>query len=249
MTETTIKRLEMAILTGEMKPRERLVESDLISKFNVKRFTIRKAIHELAHRGLVELVPNKGARVVDISDKEVEDIYTVRMNLEFLASELTMERVTPEKLAHLKKAQKEYIEAVESGVFEEMVSKNEAFHRTFYQMTENRFLAEHLEKLTNAIFTLRYNAYFLLGIAQRTVEDHEAVIQALEERDIEKLKHITKDSIIYPKMIYLSRKMSPLRATNRLKEGEAPEETEKEEKKRQETRTTRREQQLNKLER
>ncbi len=78
--------------------------------------------------------------------------------------------------------QKEYVEAVKSGVFEEMVSKNEAFHRTFYQMTENRFLAEHLEKLTNAIFALRYNAYFLLGIAQRTIEDHEAVIQAIEKR-------------------------------------------------------------------
>ncbi len=60
MTETTIKKLEMAILTGEMKPRERLVESELISKFNVKRFAVRKAIHELAHRGFVEVVPNKG---------------------------------------------------------------------------------------------------------------------------------------------------------------------------------------------
>jgi DNA-binding GntR family transcriptional regulator len=239
----------MAILTGELKPRERLIESVLISKLNVKRFAVRKAIQELAHRGLVEVIPNKGARVVDISDKEVEDIYRVRMNLELLAAELTVEKLTREKLTHLKKVQREYSDAVKNGAFEEMISKNEAFHRTFYQMTENRFLAEHLEKLTNAIFALRYNAYFLLGIAQRTIEDHEAVIQALEERDIEKLKRITKDSIIYPKMIYLSRKMSPLRATNTLKEGEAPEETEKEEKKRQKTRTPRREQRLNKLER
>ena len=52
MTDQTIKRLEMAILTGEMKPRERLVESDLISRFNVKRFSVRKAIQELAYRGV-----------------------------------------------------------------------------------------------------------------------------------------------------------------------------------------------------
>ena len=75
------------------------------------------------------------------------------------------------------------------------------------------------------------------------------MIQALEERDLEKLKRITKESIIYPKMIYLSRKMSPLRATNTLKEDEAPEEMEREEKKRQKTRTPRREQRFNKLER
>ena len=210
MIEATIKRLEMAILTGELKPRERLIESELISRFNVKRFTVRKAIHELAHQGLVELTPNKGARVVDTSDKEVEDIYRVRMNLEFLAAEIIMETLTPEKLAHLKEIQKEYVRAVNSGRFEEMVSKNEAFHRGVYEMTENRFLVEHLVRLTNAIFALRYNAYFLLGIAQRTVADHEAVIRAIQKKDLEGLKHILKESIIYPKMIYLSRKTSPL---------------------------------------
>ena len=249
MPEMIIKKLEMAILTGALKPRERLVESELISKFNVKRFAARKAIQELAHRGLVEIIPNKGARVVDISDKEVEDIYRVRMNLELLAAELTVERLTREKLTHLKKVQREYRDAVRNGAFEEMVLKNEAFHRTFYQMTENRFLAEHLERLTNAIFALRYNAYFLLGIAQRTIEDHEAVIQALEERDLEKLKRITKDSIIYPKMIYLSRKMNPLRATDTLKEADAPERKKIMEKRRQKTRPPKRKQRLNSLER
>ena len=63
----------MAILTGELKPRERLVESELIKKFNVKRFTIRKAIQELVHLGFVEFTPNKGARVADITDEELED--------------------------------------------------------------------------------------------------------------------------------------------------------------------------------
>jgi DNA-binding GntR family transcriptional regulator len=208
--KTTTKKLEMAILTGELKPRERLIESELISKFNVKRFAVRKAIQELAHRGFVEVVPNKGARVVDISDKEVEDLYLVRMNLELLAAELIAEKITPQKLTLIKKVQKEYVEAVKSGVFEEMVSKNEAFHRTFYQMAENRFLAEHLEKLTNAIFALRYNAYYLLGIAQKTVSDHETMIAAIERKDIEGLKRILRESIIYPKMIYLSRKMNPL---------------------------------------
>jgi len=210
MTDTMIKELEMAILTGELKPRERLVESELISRFNAKRFSVRKAIQELAHLGFVELTPNKGARVADISDKEVDDVYRVRMSLEFLAADLLIEKMTPAKLSRIKKVQKDYVEAVKSGLFEEMVLSNEAFHRTLYQMTENRFLAEHLEKLTNTIFALRYNAYFLLGIAQKTVADHESMIEAIERRDAGGLKRILKKSIIYPKMIYLSRKVSPL---------------------------------------
>ena len=91
----------MAILAGELKPRERLVESELIAKFNVKRFTIRKIIQELAHLGFVEFTPNKGARVADITDEELEDLYCVRVNLELLAAELLIKKITPEKLSLL----------------------------------------------------------------------------------------------------------------------------------------------------
>jgi DNA-binding GntR family transcriptional regulator len=218
MAETVLKALEMAILTGELKPRERLTESELVRRFKAKRFAVRKAIQELSHRGLVEVFPNKGARVADISDKEVEDAYQVRMALELLAAELLVERMTPHKLAQIKKVQKEYMEAVRKGTIEEMVLKNEAFHRTLYRMSENRFLAEHLEKITNAIFALRYNAYFLLGIAPKTVKDHEAMIDAIERRDAEGLKKALREGIIYPKMIYLSRRMNPF-STEHPQEG------------------------------
>lgn len=223
MAETVLKALELAILTGELKPRERLTELELVRRFKAKRFAVRKAIQELSYRGLVELFPNKGARVADISDKEVEDAYQVRMALELLAADLLVKRMTPAKLAQLKKIQREYLDAVKRGTIEEMVLKNEAFHRTLYQMTENRFLAEHLERITNAIFALRYNAYFLLGIAPKTVKDHEAMIEALERRDAEGFKKALREGIIYPKMIYLSRRMNPFsadRSKKRSREGE-----------------------------
>lgn len=204
--DSVCKIVEMAILTGELKPRERLVESELITKFNVKRFTIRKAIQELAHRGFVELTPNKGARVADITDEELEDLYCVRLNLELLAAELLIKRITPLKMSLLKKIHKKYARAVENHVIEEMVMINEEFHRTLYRMTENRFLADDLERLTNGIFALRYNTYILLGMFEVSVAQHEAIINALDERDLEKLKACTMDNIIYPKMIYDSRK-------------------------------------------
>ena len=207
MAQSITQKLQFAILTGQLKPRERLIESDLISKFNAKRFSIRKALQELAAKGLVEVTPNKGARVIDLSDKDIEDVYQVRMNLEFLAAEQLVKEVTSEKLAEIRKIQADYVEAVKEGIVEKMVLKNEEFHRTLYRMTGNRFLADHLERITSTIFSLRYNAYFLLGIAQRTVDDHEAMIRAIEEKDVKSLKRILKESIIYPKMIYLSRRL------------------------------------------
>lgn len=202
----------MAILTGELKPRERLVESELIARFNVKRFTIRKAIQELAHLGFVEFIPNKGARVADITDEELEDLYCVRVNLELLAAELLIKKITPEKLSLLWRIHGEYTEAVESGVIEEIVLKNEEFHQTLYLMTENRFLADNLDRLKNGIFALRYNAYLSLGIPQVSVAQHEAIINALENGDVEKLKLSVKENIIYPKMIHASRRTKPSNA-------------------------------------
>ncbi len=208
MPQSITQKLQFAIVTGQLKPRERLVESDLISRFNAKRFSIRKALQELAAKGLVEVTPNKGARVIDLSDKDIEDIYQVRMNLEFLAAERLVKEVTSEKLREIRKIQADYVKAVKEGNVEKMVLKNEEFHRTLYRMAGNRFLADHLERITSAIFSLRYHAYFLLGIAQRTVDDHEAMIRAIEEKDVKRLKRILRESIIYPKMIYLSRKLT-----------------------------------------
>ncbi|MGD1153310.1 MAG: GntR family transcriptional regulator [Syntrophales bacterium] len=205
-SDSACRRMAMAILTGELKPRERLVESELIAKFNVKRFSIRKAIQELAHLGFVEFTPNKGARVADITDEELEDLYCVRVNLELLAAELLIKKITPGKLSLLWKIHREYTAAVESGAIEDMVMKNEEFHQTLYLMTENRFLSDNLERLKNGIFALRYNAYLSLGIPQMSVAQHEAIIIALESGDLEKLKLSVKENIIYPKMIHESRK-------------------------------------------
>jgi DNA-binding GntR family transcriptional regulator len=205
-SDDACRRMAMAILTGELKPRERLVESELIKKFNVKRFTIRKAIQELVHLGFVEFTPNKGARVADITDEELEDLYCVRLSLELLAAELLIKKITPDKLALLWKIHKEYSRAVESGVLEDMVMKNEEFHQAIYAMTENRFLADNLERLKNGIFALRYNAYVSLGIPQVSIAQHEAIIIALAEGDLERLKRCVRENIIYPKMIHEAKK-------------------------------------------
>jgi DNA-binding GntR family transcriptional regulator len=73
-------------------------------------------------------------------------------------------------------------------------------------MTENRFLSDSLERLTNGIFALRYNAYILLGMFQVSVAQHEAIIIALAEGDLEKLKRSVRENIIYPKMIHEAKK-------------------------------------------
>ena len=202
MIQSVSKKLEMAILSGDLKPRERLVELELSSRLNASRFLVRKAIHELARKGLIELFPNKGARVVDPSREEVEDIFLVRLNLELLSAQLMVKKMNPGKLEKIKAAQREYRDVVRQGALEEMISKNEQFHHTLYETTANKFLHELLDKVRNVTYFFRYNAYFLPGRPQKSVADHENIIHALEERNLPRLKSLIEKSVLFPMNIY-----------------------------------------------
>lgn len=209
MTDLVSKKLEMAILAGKLKPREHLVELELSSKLKVSRFHIRKAFHEIARKGLIELFPNRGARVVDPSEEEVEDMFFVRLNLELLAAEVLMKKITPAKLEKIKRVETEYRKILKQGSFEEMIFKNEEFHHTLYEATENKFLQEFLHKVRNISYFLRYNAYFLPGRPQKSVNDHQSMIRALEQGDLQKLKSVIENSVLYPMNIYLKKRKTP----------------------------------------
>jgi DNA-binding GntR family transcriptional regulator len=203
------KQLEMAILVGNIKPRERLVEMELSSRFKGSRFMIRKAIQELARKGLVEMIPHKGARVVDPPLEQIEDMFTVRLNLELLAADLMIKNLTREKLNEIKRVQKEYRAAVLASDFEEMIAKNEAFHQTLYSAMKNDFLHEVLDKVKNVTFSVRYNTYFLPGRRESSTKDHEAMIDALARRDAAKLRAVVESSLKFPMTVFFARKTSP----------------------------------------
>jgi DNA-binding GntR family transcriptional regulator len=205
-TDRSYEALETAILSGRLKPRERLIETELATRLRTSRFLVRRAISELVRKGLAEAVPQKGARVVDISEKDVEDAYLVRMTLERIAAELMVKRIGHERLAAIKRIQNRYADAVKKGAFERMFLKNEEFHRALYAATENKLLCDLLERVRNATFPLRYAAYFIPARGEQSVRDHEAIIQALECRDLAALTTVLEASIFYPKHVYLSRK-------------------------------------------
>ena len=207
--DDVLRALEAAILSGRLKPRQRLIETELAAMFGVGRSLIRQAVIDLAARGLVETTPQKGARVIDISDEAVDDVYRIRMSLELMAAELMVARVTPEALVAIKRLQDEYVDAVERGAFEQMILKNEVFHRALYAASGNKLLCELLEKVRNVTFPLRYAAYFIPGRAAQSVDDHVTIIDALERRDLAALTQVIEQSIRYPKEIYLSRKHQP----------------------------------------
>ena len=89
-SEKILSAMEAAILSGEFKPREHLVEMELIARYGVSRTVIREALKRLEDKGLVRIVPHRGARVADLSVEEIEEIYFVRAEVEKIAARLVL---------------------------------------------------------------------------------------------------------------------------------------------------------------
>ena len=101
LRDVVFRTLRQAILTGEMKPGERLLEIHLANKLGVSRTPIREAIRMLELEGLVIMVPRRGAQVAQITEKSMSDVLEVRCALDELAVELACERITDEEKVEL----------------------------------------------------------------------------------------------------------------------------------------------------
>ena len=98
LRDVVFNTLRKAILRGELKPGERLMEIQLANKLGVSRTPIREAIRKLELEGLVLMIPRKGAEVAQITEKNMQDVLEVRKALEELSVQLACERITPEHL-------------------------------------------------------------------------------------------------------------------------------------------------------
>ena len=98
LRDVVFNTLRQEILTGELKPGERLMEIHLANRLGVSRTPIREAIRKLELEGLVIMIPRRGAEVAQISWKSLKDVLEVRKALDMLSIELACDRITDEEI-------------------------------------------------------------------------------------------------------------------------------------------------------
>lgn len=128
LRDVVFHTLRQAILRGELKPGERLMEIKLANKLGVSRTPIREAIRMLELEGLVIMIPRKGAEVADISEKSLRDVLEVRGALEELAVCLACKRIDQEQIAQLRQAAKEFQAVLGSEDVTRIAEADVAFH-------------------------------------------------------------------------------------------------------------------------
>src|SRR5690606_12292208 len=104
LRELVFEVLREAIITGKLRPGERLMEVQLAEELGVSRTPVREAIRKLELEGLVLMIPRRGAYVAEISMKDIADVFEIRAALEGLAAQLAAERCTPEEIENLERS-------------------------------------------------------------------------------------------------------------------------------------------------
>ena len=137
LREVIFNTLREAIIVGELKPGERLMEVQLAEKMGVSRTPVREAIRKLELEGLVEMLPRKGAHVADLSVKDIMDVLEVRATLDGLATKLSASRITDEEIKELRHQLSLFINYVEKDNLQGSIKKDVEFHDIIYRSSRN----------------------------------------------------------------------------------------------------------------
>lgn len=181
LRDVVFNTLRQAILRGELKPGERLMEIQLANKLGVSRTPIREAIRKLELEGLVLMIPRKGAEVAEITEKNLRDVLEVRRALEELAVRLTCERITKEQIEELKVAAREFEAATKSSDVTKIAEADVRFHDVIYLATDNERLIQLLNNLREQMYRYRVEYLKRKEVYPKLIKEHEEIIQAISD--------------------------------------------------------------------
>jgi DNA-binding GntR family transcriptional regulator len=192
LSEEVANRMRNAILTGELRPGERLVEGAIAEALGVSKSPVREAIRELARQGLIVATKRKGAYIREMTEKDLRDIRILRVTLEGLAVRLSMEEPDASWVDNLESTAKMMNEAEDQSKLNEL---HLAFHGLLTSRSGNERLSEMLANLLTQTAAVLPFVDLVSGGAATYAEEHIAIVGALKSGDTERAVAIVADHI------------------------------------------------------
>lgn len=184
------------ILKGRYKENDELREATLGKELGVSRTPVREALRQLELEGLVKIIPNRGAFVTGISEKDVCDIYMIRSVLEGLCVQMAAEHMTKERIDELEEVLVLASYYLEKGNMEQLTELDGKFHQILYEASESRILEHVLSDFHKYVQLARRNSVKTESRAQKSLEEHREILEALKENDAEKAEKLANTHIL-----------------------------------------------------
>lgn len=195
LREVVFESIRGAIISGVLKPGERLMEVQLAEKMGVSRTPIREAIRKLELEGLVVMIARKGAYVADLSVKDIIEVLEVRAALEGLASGLAALRITEEEVEGLELTAQQFNQAIETGDFDIIIEKDMEFHDRIFRAARNEKLLQINNNLREQVQRFRIMYINKSNKSKTLAREHFQISDAISKRNIAMAEKIAKSHI------------------------------------------------------
>ena len=191
--QVVYEKLRQRIIRGTIKPGQKLVMASLAKSLGFSETPIREAIRRLESDGYVTFTPHSGAMVTKINDRELSEIYLIRISLEALATRLAVPCIRDNDIAWLVRRNDEMKVAVKESRYQSLARLNKEFHLRIYKTAPYPRLYKMISDLWDAFERWPSIFSFIPERAASAIEEHEQIIDALSTGDIDQADNLMKE--------------------------------------------------------
>lgn len=181
LREQIVDFIKDSVISGRLKPGERVPEQEIAESFGISRTPIREAFRQLESEGFITVTPRKGAVVSPITDKDVSEFYEIKSLLEGYAAKTACATLTPKDIKRLESLNAQMEKCAEKGDFKGFFRLDNQFHDTFLKSCGNEKLCALVHQIVQQFERFRVTALSLPGRMADSVRQHREIIEAFRE--------------------------------------------------------------------
>lgn len=189
-------KLREDILSGKYEENEELKEVAIGEELGVSRTPVREAFRQLELEGLIQIIPNKGAYVTGITEKDVQDIYMIRSLLEGLCAKWATEHITREQLEEME--ENVYLAKfhAEKGHLDLLAELDNRFHEILYEACNSKMLEHQLKDFHRYVLRVRKKTLSNANRGPKSNQEHEAILEAIKSGNAELAQQLANRHMI-----------------------------------------------------
>ncbi|MFH1241373.1 MAG: GntR family transcriptional regulator [Pseudomonadota bacterium] len=196
LSDRIFEIIEKAILSGSIRPGERIIETELAKNLGTSKSPVREALKKLEGEGIVHLLPRKGFIVKEIDRKSVEDFCEVMFIVEPPVARLSLKRRDGAGCKKLSKILDDMKRSLSKKDFRLYLTLNRHFHGFFYELTENELITKIFRMLYNQTDIFRSTFLYTSDRLLRSMEEHVSIVEAYQKGDEKLLDRAVKHHLV-----------------------------------------------------
>jgi DNA-binding GntR family transcriptional regulator len=199
IVDHTAKALEDMIVKGKLRPGQKVKEQEISTRLGISRPPLREAFKILESEGLIRREPRRGVFVSELKEKDIWEIYTLKLALYTLGVTLAMDKITNGEVEKLEKVV-DQMEKSALGVAGPDIMKYEELNNLFHEMTANIAGHARLKKiqqsLNNQIKRIAYRSFGDKRHLEMSCKYHRKILDAIKAKDRAKAEQLTREHIL-----------------------------------------------------